>query len=47
MIHLISTALLGFSFGVELAQILIVISILILNSILEFFINKKYGYTLN
>ena len=37
-------ALLGFSLGVELAQILIVISILILNSILEFFINKKYGY---
>jgi hypothetical protein len=37
-------ALLGFSFGVELAQILIVVSILIINSILKSVINKKYTY---
>ena len=38
-----TTALLGFSFGVELAQILIVVSILFINSILIFFIKEKYN----
>ena len=37
------TALLGFSFGVELAQILIVISILLINSVLTIFIKEKYN----
>lgn len=38
-----TTALLGFSFGVELAQIIIVISILLINSILMFLIKGKYN----
>ena len=38
-----TTALLGFSFGVELAQILIVISILLINSVLTIFIKEKYN----